>query len=334
VATEAEAYFFDLTREHRQPGRPNSVTYEQVRLKSLGIPRYWPAGKEADYYHPAVKPHNEPIPFCLECLHDFEWRQKHPGIQRRDRIHTDGKITMVCSLIGDLARPPSPGITYVVDEDGLKRFHPDIFHAPRAPIDEPTQTDGSSSTYQPESATRWVSRVTQTETSGTKEQAVQTRTDVLAQYGTTAYWLEKRTGRPNAPQGSTHPEPHWQVAVHHHGLDRLGLDSGGLHGFSDSDSDKYEEAKRAILDLDYCSYHKKRGDHKSGDCLCPHIKCLPHWGKCYVPTTHQHYGGGCLMDDTIEGVRRKRKQYAALNLLAEASSSRRKTDSSAGGTAG
>jgi Chromo (CHRromatin Organisation MOdifier) domain len=72
AATEAEAYFFDLTREHRRLGLPNSVTYEQVRLKSLGIPRYWPAGKEADYYHPALKPHDEPIPLCLECLHNFE----------------------------------------------------------------------------------------------------------------------------------------------------------------------------------------------------------------------------------------------------------------------
>ena len=136
---EAEAYFFNPTKEHQRAGLPNSVTYEQVRLKSLGIPRHWPAGKEADYYHPALKPHDKPIRFCLECLHDFEWRQKHPGIQRRDRIHTDGKVTMVCSTIGDLARLPSPGITYVVDEDGSQRFHPDIFHAPQAPIDEPTQ---------------------------------------------------------------------------------------------------------------------------------------------------------------------------------------------------
>jgi hypothetical protein len=140
-------------------------------------------------------------------------------------------------------------------------------------------------------------------------------------------------GRPNAPQGNAHPEPYWQVAVHRHRLDCLGLDSGSLRGFSDSDCDKYEAAKQAILDLDYCSYHEKRGDHKSGDCLCLHIKCLPHWGKCYVPSTHQYYGGGCLMDDTIEGVQRKCKQYAALDLLAEASLSQRKTDSSAGGTA-
>jgi hypothetical protein len=69
---EVEAYFFDPTKEHRQPSLPNSVTYEQVRLKSLGISRYWPAGKEADYYHPALKPHDEPIHLCLECLHDFK----------------------------------------------------------------------------------------------------------------------------------------------------------------------------------------------------------------------------------------------------------------------
>jgi hypothetical protein len=174
----------------------------------------------------------------------------------------------------------------------------------------------------------------QMETGGMKEQAIQTWPDVPAQYGTTAYWLEKQMGRPNAPQGDTHPELYWQVAVHYHGLDHLGLDFRGLCGFSDSDSDKYEAAKRAILELDYCSFHDKKGDHKSGNCLCPHIKCLPHWGKCYVPTTHQHYGGGCLMDDTIKGVQRKCKQYAALDLLAEASSSRCKTDSLAGGTAG
>ena len=40
------------------------------------------------------------------------------------------------------------------------------------------------------------------------------------------------------------------------------------------------------------------------------------------------------MDDTIEGVRHKRKQIAALDKLAEAFSSQRKTDTSAGGTAG
>ena len=39
------------------------------------------------------------------------------------------------------------------------------------------------------------------------------------------------------------------------------------------------------------------------------------------------------MDDTIEGVRHKRKQIAALDMLAEASLSRHKTDTSAGGTA-
>ena len=71
---EAEAYCFDPTKEHRQPGQPNSITYEQVQLKCLGIPRDWPVGKEAYYYHPASKAHNEPICLCLECLHDFEWR--------------------------------------------------------------------------------------------------------------------------------------------------------------------------------------------------------------------------------------------------------------------
>jgi hypothetical protein len=149
---------------------------------------------------------------------------------------------MVCSTIGDLAQPPSPGITYVIDEDGSQRFHPDIFHVPRAPIDELTQTNGVSSTYQPESTTRWVSRATQTETGGTKEQAIQTQTDVPAQYGTTAYWLEKRMGRPNAPQGDDHVELYRQVAIHHHGLDCLGLDSSGLRGFSDSDCNKYKAA--------------------------------------------------------------------------------------------
>jgi hypothetical protein len=92
-----------------------------------------------------------------------------------------------------------------------------------------------------------------------KEQAIQMRTDVPAQYGTTAYWLEKQTGCPNALQGDTHLESYRQVAVHRHGLDCLGLDSGGLYGFSDGDSDKYEAAKRAILNLDYCSFHDKRG---------------------------------------------------------------------------
>jgi Chromo (CHRromatin Organisation MOdifier) domain len=151
---EVEAFFFDPTKEHRRLGQPNSITYEQVQLKSLGIPHNWPVGKEAYYYHPALKAHDEPIRLCLECLHDFEWQQRYPGVQRRDRIHTDGKITMVCSTIGDLAQLPSPGITYVINEDGSQRFHPDIFHAPRAPVDELTQTDGSTSTYQPESATR------------------------------------------------------------------------------------------------------------------------------------------------------------------------------------
>ena len=60
---------------------------------------------------------------------------------------------MVCSTIWDLARPPLLGITYVINEDGSQRFHPDIFHAPWAPIDELTQTDGSASTYQSETAT-------------------------------------------------------------------------------------------------------------------------------------------------------------------------------------
>ena len=141
-------------------------------------------------------------------------------------------------------------------------------------------------------------------------------------------------GCPNAPQGDDHTESYRQVAIHRHGLDCLGLNSSSLHGFSDSDCDKYEVARLAILDLDYCSYHNKRGDHKSGNCLYPHIKCLPHWGKCYVLKTHCYYGGGCLMDDTIEGVRHKRKQIAALDMLAKVSSSRRKTDPLAGGTAG
>ena len=145
---------------------------------------------------------------------------------------------MVCSTIGDLARPPSPGITYVINEDGSQRFHPDIFHLPQAPIDEPTQTNGSTLTYQRESTTRWVSHATQIETSGTKEQAVQTRADVPTQYGTTAYWLEKQMGHPTAPQGDDHAEPYRQDAVHSHRLDHLGLDSSSLHGFSDSDCDK------------------------------------------------------------------------------------------------
>ena len=149
---------------------------------------------------------------------------------------------MVCSTIGDLAQPPSLGITYVVDKDGSQRFHPDIFHAPRAPVDEPTQTDGSSSTYQPESATRCVSQAMQTEMGGMKEQAIQMRTDVPAQYGTTVYWLEKRMGCPNAPQGDDHTESYRQVAIYRHGLDCLGLNSGSLRGFSDSDCDKYEVA--------------------------------------------------------------------------------------------
>jgi hypothetical protein len=174
----------------------------------------------------------------------------------------------------------------------------------------------------------------QTETSGMKEQAIQTWTDVPAQFGTTAYWLEKRTGHPTAPQGDDHIEPYRQVAVHSHRLDRLGLDFSSLHGFSDSDCDKYEAAQLAILDLDYCSYHDKRGDHKSSDCLCPHIKYLPHWGKCYVLKTHLYYRGGCLMDNTIEGVRHKQKQITALDMLVKVSSSQRKTDKSAGGTAG
>ena len=112
-------------------------------------------------------------------------------------------------------------------------------------------------------------------------------------------------GRPTAPPGDDHIESYRQVAVHNHRLDCLGLDSGSLHGFSDSGCDKYEAARLAILNLDYCSYHDKQGDHKSSNCLCLHIKCLPHWGKCYVPKTHLHYGGGCLMDNTIEGVYHK-----------------------------
>ena len=144
-----------------------------------------------------------------------------------------------------------------------------------------------------------------------------------SQYGMTTYWLEKRTGCPTAPQGGDHIEPYRQVAIHNHGLDHLGLNSGSLCGFSDSDCDKHEAARLAILNLDYCSYHDKQGDHKSSDCLCPHVKCLPHWGKCYVPKTHHYYGGGCLMDDTIEGVRHKHKQITALDMLAEASSDRK-----------
>jgi hypothetical protein len=148
----------------------------------------------------------------------------------------------------------------------------------------------------------------QTETSGIKEQAIQTRTNVPAQYGITTYWLEKQMGRPTASQGDNHVELYRQVAVHNHRLDHLGLNSGGLHEFSNSDCDKYEAARLAILNLDYCSYHDKRGDHKSSDCLCPHIKCLPHWEKCYIPKTHLYYGGGCLMDDTIEGVHYKQNR--------------------------
>ena len=30
AALEAEAYFFDPTKEHRRPGQPNSITYKQV----------------------------------------------------------------------------------------------------------------------------------------------------------------------------------------------------------------------------------------------------------------------------------------------------------------
>jgi hypothetical protein len=30
AALKAKAYFFDLTKEHRKPGQPNTVTYEQV----------------------------------------------------------------------------------------------------------------------------------------------------------------------------------------------------------------------------------------------------------------------------------------------------------------
>jgi hypothetical protein len=141
-------------------------------------------------------------------------------------------------------------------------------------------------------------------------------------------------GCPTAPQGDDNIEPYRQVAVHSHRLDRLGLNSSGLRGFSDSDCDKYEVARLAILNLDYCSYYDKRGDHKSGNCLCPHIRCLPHWGKCYIPKTHRYYGGGCLIDNTIEGVHHKWKQIAVLDMLAEASSSRCKTDKLAGGTAG
>jgi hypothetical protein len=109
-------------------------------------------------------------------------------------------------------------------------------------------------------------------------------------------------GHPTATEGDNHIELYRQVAIHHHGLDCLGLNSGGLRGFSDSDCNKYEVAQLAILNLDYCSYHDKRGDHKSGNCLCLHIKCLPHWGKCYIPKMHPYYGRGCLIDDTIEGV--------------------------------
>jgi hypothetical protein len=143
-------------------------------------------------------------------------------------------------------------------------------------------------------------------------------------------------GCPTPTEGGDHIESYWQVAIHHHRLDHLGLDSGRLRGSSDSDCDKYKVAQLAILNLDYCSYHDKRGDHKSGDCLCPHIKCLPHWRKCYIPKTHLYYGGGCLIDDTIEGVcqKQKQKQIAVLDILVEVSLSRHKTDKLAGGTAG
>ena len=138
AALEAEAYFFDPTKEHQRPGQPNSVTYKQVCLKSLGILCNWPVGNKAYYYHPAVKAHDEPIRLCLECFHDFEWQQRHPGVQRRDHIYTNRKITMVCSTIRDLAQLPLPGITYVINKDGSQRFHPDIFHTPWAPIDKLT----------------------------------------------------------------------------------------------------------------------------------------------------------------------------------------------------
>jgi hypothetical protein len=214
---------------------------------------------------------------------------------------------MVCTTIGNMARLPLPGITYIVNKNGLQRFYSDIFYILWAPIDKPTQTNGGTSTYQSKISTRWISYTMQTEISGIKEQAIQTQDDVSAPYRMTAYWLEKWTGHPNPTERGDHIEPYWQVAIHYHGLDHLGLNSGSPHGFSNSDCNKYEAAQLAILNLDYCSYHDKKGDHKSANCLCPYIKCLPHWEKCYVLKTHLYYRRGCLIDDTIEGVQQKWK---------------------------
>jgi hypothetical protein len=280
----------------------------------LGIPHDWPVGRENNYEWP-YNPYKyyEDTRQCLHCLFDFKWRRDHPGAQRRTRIFTDGRSTMVAQRLGDFARPETPEKEWF-EEDDEGRLRINLLRAPTIPAVVAVQTDG----WVPDPPPQTRSIGTQMTPGGTEDKAIQ----AFPTYGTTKYWLDQRDSNPGGPQQRDRDmEPRARLALHPHGLDRLGLDSGGLQRFD------FPNDTTPRRELKFCHFHDRMMTHNSDSCPFPHFSCMPGLGVCRVPEDHVWHGGGCLLDGTIEEIRKKRKQMEMLDICVTGpSQSRRKTD--------
>jgi hypothetical protein len=116
-------------------------------------------------------------------------------------------------------------------------------------------------------------------------------------------------------------EPRAHLALHPHGLDRLELDSRGLQRFD------FPNDAMPSRELKLCRFHGRLMTHNSDSYPFPHFSCMPGLGVCHVPEDHVWHGRGCLLDGTIEEIKRKCKQMEMLDTcVAGPSQSRYKTD--------
>jgi hypothetical protein len=230
---------------------------------------------------------------------NFKWRRDHPGAQRRTRIFTDGRSTMVAQRLGDFARPETPEEEWF-EEDDKGRLRINLLRAPMIPAVMAAQTDG----WVPDPPPQTHSIGTQTTPGSMQDEAVQ----AFPTYGTTEYWLDQRDGNPGgSQQRDWNMEPQARLTLHPHGLDCLGLDSGGLQRFD------FPNDATPRRELKHCRFHDRMMTHDSDGCPFPHFSCMPGLGVCRVPKGHVWHGGGCLLDGTIEEIKKKRKQMEVLD---------------------
>jgi hypothetical protein len=249
---------------------------------------------------------------------------------------------MVYTMLGSLRHSETlEHDFFTINENGNKIIN--FLHVPQLPTNTPTQVDmeslqvGRSPPFGRRWDYKWMQMDKEAPTS-MQEQAVQT--DDHPSYGSMDYWLDVSSSPQNSTSQSGNPRITWQLAIHAHVLNQLGLNFGGLQKFGDDSFHTDDAALGAVAvnqwGYKFCQFHDKHTNHSSNQCLFPHITCMPGIGLCKVPKDHLYYGGGCLLDSMYEEIQCKQKHWELLSQMAEelgVSLSRRKTDNNKiGGT--